>query len=183
MKLALWLFMLFAGWTYAQSGSEQKRQEAIRLEGEGRFAEAIKAYTWAARSGSCDAAMRLGEIYDQGVDGVHRDYAESLKWDNAARVLGCDVPVRPRTQASQTPGSLVAFTLDNKSPAETRSWVSGYATALVQSGAACTADGAAPDAKPLLQTLNEKFKGRRVSADEAGPALYTAAVASYPCKK
>ena len=182
MKLAPWLFILFAGSAFAQPASELKRQEAIRLEGEGRVAEAIKAYTSAARSGSCDAAVRLGEIYDQGVDGVHRDYAESLKWYNAARVLGCDVPF-PRPSVAQAPASSVAFTLDNRSPGETRSWVSGYAAALVQSGAACTADGSSPDAKPLLQTLNEKFKGRRITADEAGPTLYAAAVASYPCKK
>ena len=39
------------------------------------------------------AAKRLGEIYDKGLAGVSRDYAESLKWYNAARVLGEDVPM------------------------------------------------------------------------------------------
>ena len=179
MKLAPWLFILFAGSAFAQPASELKRQEAIRLEGEGRFAEAIKAYTTAARSGSCDAATRLGEIYDKGVGNIRRDYAESLKWYNAARVLGCDVPV----PGFQTAGVPLAFALEGKSPAETRSWISGYAAALAQSGAACAAGSASPDETPLLRTLNEKFKGRRVTADEAAPVLYAAAVASYPCKK
>ena len=33
------------------------------------------------------------KIYDKGIAGVSRDYAESLKWYNAARVLGEDVPM------------------------------------------------------------------------------------------
>ena len=178
MKLAPWLLILFAGWTFAQTASEERRQEGIRLEGDGRFADAVKAYTWAARSGSCDAAARLGEIYDKGLGDIRRDYAESIKWYNAARVLGCDVPLPP----SRTLGAPLAFSLEGRSPAETRSWISGYAAALAQSGAAC-ADSASPDEAPLLRTLNEKFKGRRVTADEAAPVLYAAAVTSYPCKK
>ena len=52
----------------------------------------MRTYIKAARGGSGPAAKRLGEIYDKGIDGVSRDYAESLKWRNAARVLGEDVP-------------------------------------------------------------------------------------------
>ena len=37
--------------------------------------------------------QRLGEIFDKGLVGIQRDYAESLKWYNAARVLGEDVPM------------------------------------------------------------------------------------------
>ena len=44
-------------------------------------------------SGNGKAAKRLGDIYDKGLAGVSRDYAESLKWYNAARVLGEDVPM------------------------------------------------------------------------------------------
>lgn len=53
----------------------------------------MKVYTRAARSGNGQAAKRLGEIYDKGLIGIPRDYAESLKWYNAARVLGADVPL------------------------------------------------------------------------------------------
>ena len=53
----------------------------------------MKMYTQAARSGSGKAAKRLGEIFDKGLIGISRDYAESLKWYNAARVLGEDVPM------------------------------------------------------------------------------------------
>jgi TPR repeat protein len=45
-----------------------------------------------ARAGDCHAAKRLGDIYRDGAEGVARDPAESMKWYNAARVLGCEVP-------------------------------------------------------------------------------------------
>ena len=68
-------------------------QTASALETDGKGAEAVKAYVHAARNGSCEAARRLGEIYDKGLLGKSRDYPESLKWYNAARVLGCEVPL------------------------------------------------------------------------------------------
>jgi len=55
--------------------------------------------SFSGRSGAVErtlltqAAKRLGEIYDQGIAGVSRNNAESLKWYSAARVLGEDVPV------------------------------------------------------------------------------------------
>jgi serine/threonine-protein kinase len=68
-----------------------KQGEALEQQGNGK--EAVKAYTRAARAGNGKAAKRLGEIYDKGLVGIPRDYAESLKWYNAARVLGEDVPL------------------------------------------------------------------------------------------
>ncbi len=68
-------------------------KQAEALEGEGKGKEAVRLYTRAARSGSGKAAKRLGEIYDKGLAGIPRDYAESLKWYNAARVLGEEVPL------------------------------------------------------------------------------------------
>jgi TPR repeat protein len=70
---------------------DQLFEQAAALEREGRFAEAVRAYTRAARSGNGKAAKRLGEIYDQGLPDVSRNYAESLKWTNTARALGEDV--------------------------------------------------------------------------------------------
>jgi TPR repeat protein len=64
---------------------------AATLDAEGKGAEAVDAYTRAARSGSCEAGRRLGEIYEQGLLGVSRDYGESLKWFSFARTLGCEV--------------------------------------------------------------------------------------------
>jgi len=80
--------------------SSDAHKRAADLEAEGRNQDAVRMYIGAARGGSCEAAARLGEIYDKGLIGVTRNYAESLKWYNAARVLGCEVPlsrVKPPT--------------------------------------------------------------------------------------
>jgi eukaryotic-like serine/threonine-protein kinase len=77
----------------AAVSSEGLVQQAAALEADGNGKEAVKLYTRAARSGNGKAAKRLGEIYDKGLAGIPRDYAESLKWYNAARVLGEDVPL------------------------------------------------------------------------------------------
>jgi len=63
-------------------------QQALADENGGKMKEAIRLYRRAARGGSGKAAKRLGEIYDKGVPGVSRDYAESLQWYETARQLG-----------------------------------------------------------------------------------------------
>ena len=77
----------------AAASSDALLKQAETLEGKGNGKEAVKLYVRAARSGNGKAAKRLGEIYDKGLAGIPRDYAESLKWYNAARVLGEDVPL------------------------------------------------------------------------------------------
>jgi serine/threonine-protein kinase len=49
---------------------------------------AVKIYRSLARNGNGKAAKRLGEIYDKGIAGISRDYAESLQWYETARKLG-----------------------------------------------------------------------------------------------
>jgi TPR repeat protein len=71
-------------------------EQAAGLEGSGKGPEAVQTYIRAARAASGRAALRLGEIYDKGIAGVARNYGESLKWYNAARVLGEDVPLLKR---------------------------------------------------------------------------------------
>ena len=68
-------------------------EQAAELEGTGKMREAVLAYTKAARSGDGKAAYRLGEIYDRGIGGIKRDYAEAQKWYNAARTLGGRTPL------------------------------------------------------------------------------------------
>ena len=77
----------------APAGGEALFDQASSLEQQGKGNDAVKVYVRAARAGSGKAAKRLGEIYDKGIAGVSRDYAESLKWYNAARVLGEEVPM------------------------------------------------------------------------------------------
>jgi serine/threonine-protein kinase len=77
----------------APAGGEALFLQAEALEQQGKGNDAVKVYVRAARAGNGKAAKRLGEIYDKGIAGVSRDYAESLKWYNAARVLGEEVPM------------------------------------------------------------------------------------------
>jgi len=78
----------------APSNVESLLQQAAAKEGEGDLRAAVKLYTQAARAGSGKAAKRLGDIYNTGAGSVSRDYAESLKWYNAARVLGEEVDLQ-----------------------------------------------------------------------------------------
>jgi eukaryotic-like serine/threonine-protein kinase len=78
----------------APLGGEALFEQAAALEQQGKGNDAVKIYVRAARSGNGKAAKRLGDIYDKGLAGVPRDYAESLKWYNAARVLGEEVPLQ-----------------------------------------------------------------------------------------
>src|SRR3954466_15916855 len=81
----------------AGAGGASSFHVAQSLEGEGKGKDAVKAYIAAARGGSCESAKRLGDIYDKGLIGVARDYAESLKWYGFARALGtCEVPAPAR---------------------------------------------------------------------------------------
>ncbi|HWI36010.1 MAG TPA: protein kinase [Burkholderiales bacterium] len=78
----------------APAGGAAQYHNAVSFEEKGDGKAAVKAYIGAARGGSCEAAKRLGDIFDKGLIGVSRDYAESLKWYNFARTLGtCEVPV------------------------------------------------------------------------------------------
>jgi len=74
----------------AVKGSEAELiyQQALAMEGGGKVVDAIRIYRRAARAGSGKAAKRLGDIFERGMPGVSRDYAESLQWYETARQLG-----------------------------------------------------------------------------------------------
>lgn len=77
-----------------QAMAERLFEEGRALEAEGRFSEALRPYRLAARNGHGKAAKRLGQLYYGAVPAVEPNYAESLKWYNAARVMGEAVPMR-----------------------------------------------------------------------------------------
>ena len=77
-----------------RASSDRMFAEATDLERGGKGPEAVKMYMRAAREGNGKAAARLGEIYARGIPGVERDYASSLRWYNAARAMGEDVPTK-----------------------------------------------------------------------------------------
>jgi serine/threonine-protein kinase len=70
-------------------------QRGIALEGDGKFADAAKAFRQAVRSGkgqsAGQAAKRLGDILQSGKPGVSRDYAEALRYYEIARSNGVEV--------------------------------------------------------------------------------------------
>lgn len=68
-------------------------QQAAALEKAGKGPDAVRLYIQAARGGSRNAAARLAEIYDKGIEGVDRSRDESLKWANVARNLGARHPL------------------------------------------------------------------------------------------
>ena len=61
----------------AAPGSRRLFDQAMALEQQGKGGDAVKLYVRAARSGNGKAAKRLGQIYDKGIAGISRDYAES----------------------------------------------------------------------------------------------------------
>ena len=70
------------------SETEAMYQQALAMESGGKAADAVRIYRRAARAGHGKSAKRLGDIFDRGVPGVSRDYAESLQWYQTARDLG-----------------------------------------------------------------------------------------------
>jgi serine/threonine protein kinase len=75
------------------SETEAMYQQALAMESSGKAADAVRIYRRAARAGHGKSAKRLGDIFDRGVPGVSRDYAESLQWYQTARDLGETVEI------------------------------------------------------------------------------------------
>ena len=75
----------------ANSRGTPQQGVTVRFEAEGKGREAVRTYTSAAQAGNCEAAKRLGQIYDKGIRDVNRDYVASLKWYSQAEKLGCRV--------------------------------------------------------------------------------------------
>lgn len=64
----------------------------MRLEKEGKLAEAMKQFLAAANGGYGPAMKKVGDIYNKGNAAVPRDYMQSIKWYNRAKKAGVDVP-------------------------------------------------------------------------------------------
>jgi hypothetical protein len=92
-------------------------QQALDEENSGKAKEAIRIYRRAARGGSGKAAKRLGEIYDKGIPGVSRDYAESLQWYETARQLGETIELSGRREPPSVP-EIAVKSAQSPAPAE-----------------------------------------------------------------
>ncbi|MEQ1887304.1 MAG: hypothetical protein ABL967_19730 [Bryobacteraceae bacterium] len=81
------------------------------------------------------------------------------------------------------------FKLEDSGPAETLIWVSGWSYALTEIGQSagprtiCLAKGEFVESKVLLDALNAKFKGQRITSEQAAPVLFAQTKAKYPCGK
>jgi serine/threonine-protein kinase len=75
----------------AATGNVNSFQLAQNLEADGKGREAVRVYVSAAKAGNCEAARRLGQIYEKGIRDVQHDYQESLSWYRQAEKLGCKI--------------------------------------------------------------------------------------------
>jgi serine/threonine-protein kinase len=75
----------------AVQGNANSFQLAQNFEAQGKGREAVRAYASAAKAGNCEAAKRLGQIYEKGIRDTPRDYQQSLSWYREAEKLGCKV--------------------------------------------------------------------------------------------
>lgn len=82
----------------------------------------------------------------------------------------------------------VEFTLETATYIETLAWISGWSYALTELGHSgsrdiCLAPNEHVHSSVLLNALNARFKGQRITSEQAGPVLLTEAKAKYGCKK
>ena len=87
----------------------------------------------------------------------------------------------------------VDFSLEGASFRETMHWVSGWAYALTEMGKAsakagnkgllCLPKQGYVESRVLLDILNTKFKGTRITSEQASEALWAGAVSYYRCDK
>jgi hypothetical protein len=82
----------------------------------------------------------------------------------------------------------VEFKLEDASYAEALTWVSGYAYALTEvgrggKGTICLSKDAVVESQVLLEALNIKFKGQRITSEQAAREMFATASANYACAK
>ena len=99
------------------------------------------------------------------------------------------VPMRAHSQAGAW-APKIEFELEDASYKETLVWVSGYSYALTEVGRKggiganiCLLANGVVDSKVLVEALNVRFKGQRITSEQAAPELYAAAAQTYRCAK
>jgi hypothetical protein len=109
-------------------------------------------------------------------------------------LLACVLPLGAHAIELRPDGSwvpAVEFDFDGASFSETMHWVSGWSYALTEVARAQTRSGGERlfcppsrgyvESRVLLTILNEKFKGQRITAEQAANALWNAVKEHYPC--
>jgi hypothetical protein len=82
----------------------------------------------------------------------------------------------------------VEFMLEDASPTEALTWISGYSYALTEvghsgKGVICLPKSGVAESRVLLEALNAKFKGQRITSEQAAPVMFAEAKAKYRCSK
>jgi len=98
--------------------------------------------------------------------------------------------------AADPPGTWtpkIEFSLEDASFSETMHWVSGWAYALTEvgkasaragnSGLLCLPKRGLVESRVLLDILNTKHKGQRITAEQASQTLWLGASSYYSCGK
>ena len=73
----------------------QRHAQGLVLDHRGDDHGAFIAFLAAAEGGYPPAQRKLGEIYDSGNSAVKRDFEESIRWYQKARVGGENIPSPP----------------------------------------------------------------------------------------
>ena len=100
------------------------------------------------------------------------------------RVAFADAP------ATWTPK--IDFQLEDSDYSQTLVWLSGWSYALTQVGrtnsqtkfqgsGVCVSSKGFVESRVLLDALNSRFKGQRITSEQAAPVLFAAAKAAYGC--
>ena len=87
----------------------------------------------------------------------------------------------------------VEFSLEDANFKETMHWVSGWSYALTelgkasaksgQTGLICLPKNGYVESRVLLDILNKKYKGKRVTSEQAAATLWSGATTYYRCRK
>jgi len=103
-------------------------------------------------------------------------------------LLGC-VSLSAESTGTWTPK--ISFQLEDGDSTQTLIWVSGWAYAITEAGRSnvkkgrtaevCLEPGQVVDSRFLIDTLNAKFTGQRISSEQASSTMWTASEARYKC--
>jgi len=102
-------------------------------------------------------------------------------------VLGISLPAAVLSQPAVTTVD-VEFTLETATFSETLAWISGWAYALTELGHGgskeiCLAQTEHVHSSVLLNALNARFNGQRITSEQAASVLLAEAKAKYGCNK
>jgi len=85
------------------------------------------------------------------------------------------------------------FSLEGGTLQETMHWVSGWSYALTEVGKSTTKPGSKPlfclpregyiESRVMFEILNERYKGKRITSEQAAAALWAGVLRRYPCGK